>query len=202
MEAADAADTIQEVADERATDETFRKRAAIAIGVLAMLLAITSLGGDNATKETIHSNILASDTWAFYQAKNVRQTATQLAADEMEIMLATQPNLGPEARSLIQQRLDRYKATVARYESEPETGEGKRELFERAREYEARREHGQAQDPNFDYSGALFQIAIVLSSVSIVSASRRLLWLGLALGVIAFLLMLNGFFLFFDLPLG
>jgi hypothetical protein len=203
MDPFDAADRLQETAEEiRAADERFRRRGGLAIGVLAMLLAIASLGGDNATKETINANIQASDTWAFYQAKNIRQTSLRLAADQLEVQLASQPGLSAEARAQVSRRLDGYQATVARYESEPETGEGKRELQARAQAFEARRERAQRQDPNFDYSQALFQIAIVLSSVSILTAARPLLWLGLGLGGLATLLMLNGFFLFADLPIG
>ena len=199
MDAVDAAEQLQETAEEtRAGDDRFRRRGGLAIGVLAMLLAITSLGGDNATKEMINANIQASDTWAFYQAKNIRQTSIQLAADEVESLLLSQPNLTAEARAQLQQRLDRYKATIARYESEPATGEGKQELQARAQAFEAQRQ----QDPNFDYSQALFQIAIVLGSVSILTASRSLLALGLALGIIASLLLLNGFLLLVDLPIG
>jgi hypothetical protein len=211
MDPTEAADTIQETAEEtRSADEKFRRRAALAIGILAMLLAITGLGGENATKEMINANILASDTWAFFQAKNIRQTANQLAADELEVQLASQPGLSAEARADIQRRIDRYKATVARYESEPDPkepdnplkGEGKKELMVRAQDYERKREHAQQQDPNFDYSQALLQIAIVLGSVSIVAAARPLLWLGLGLGAVATLLMINGFFLLVDLPIG
>jgi hypothetical protein len=211
MDAVDAADTIREAAEEqRIADENFRRRAALTIGVLAMLLAIAGLGGENATKEMINANIHASDTWAFYQAKNIRQTSNQLAADELELQLANQPNLTPEARAQIQQRLDRYKATVARYESEPDPtdptnplkGEGKQELSARARDYEARRDRAQQQDPNFDYSQALFQIAIVLGSVSIVAAARPILWLALGLGTVATLLLLNGLLLLVELPIG
>ena len=203
MDPVEAADRLQETAEEtRAADERFRRRAGLAIGALAMLLAIASLGGDNAGKEMVNANILASDTWAFYQAKNIRQTSNQLAADELEVLLATQPDLPAEARADVQRRIDRYKATVARYESEPETGEGKRELLERAREFEERRERAQRQDPNFDYSQALFQIAIVVGSVSILTAARLLLWLGLGLGAAATLLLVNGFLLVADLPIG
>ena len=45
-------------------------------------------------------------------------------------------------------------------------------------------------------------LAIVLGSVSIVAASRRILLFSLAVGVVATLLMLNGFFLFVALPIG
>jgi hypothetical protein len=202
-EAADAAEAIQEAAEaDRANNERFRRRAAIIIGVLAMLLAISSLGGGNATKEMLNANIQASDTFAFYQAKNIRQTSNQLAADSLEALLAAQPNMSDEARGQIQARIDGYKSTVARYESEPSTGEGKQELVQTARGYEQRRDRAAKQDPNFDYAQALFQISIVLGSVSIVAASRRLLLVGAGLGIAATALMLNGFLLLVELPFG
>ena len=201
-DAAEAADKIREAAeeDERRSDERFRRRAAIAIGVMAMLLAITSLGGANATKEMLNANILASDTYAFYQAKNIRQTSNQLAADELQALLLTQPSLAPGAQAQLQQRIQQYQATVARYESEPSTGEGKQELLVKAQQYEQRRDRAARQDPNFDFAQALLQIGIVLGSVSIVATQRWLLALGVALGGIATLLMLNGFLLLVELP--
>jgi hypothetical protein len=202
-DAADAADAIAEASEERrAHNESFRRRAAVSIGVLAMLLAISGLGGGNATKEMLNANIQASDTYAFYQAKTIRQTSNQLAADELEALLATQPNLSAEARSQLQDRIDRDKATVARYESEPATGEGKVELLQKAQAYEQRRDHAARQDPNFDYAQALYQIAIVLGSVSIVATSVRLLLLAGGLGALATLLMVNGFLLLIELPFG
>src|SRR5919206_2378302 len=107
-EGVDAADAIREAAEERAqrarTDQ-FRQRAAIVIGVLAMLLAISGLGGANATKEMLNANILASDTYAFYQAKNIRQTSNQLAADELQALLLSRPDLASDARSQIEQQI-------------------------------------------------------------------------------------------------
>jgi hypothetical protein len=202
-EAAEAADAIAEVAEGGPTqNERFRRRAAISIGLLAMLLAISGLGGGNATKEMLNANIQASDTYAFYQAKNIRQTSNQLAADELEAMLLAQPNLSEDSRKQIQSRIDQYRATVARYESEPATGEGKLELLQKGQAYDQRRDRAAKQDPNFDFAQALFQIAIVLGSVSIVATSHRLLLLGIGLGVVAVVLMLNGFLLLFELPFG
>jgi hypothetical protein len=206
MEPTDVADQISETAEEQAAEEAadgrFRKRAALAIGTLAMLLAITGLGGDNATKEMVNANIQASDTWAFYQAKNVRQTEYRLALDALQLRLQTETTLTPEQRSAIERQAASYQDTINRYESEPSTGEGKKELTERAQGFEAQRAHAGQQDPNFDYSQALFQIAIVLGSVSIVSAARWLLWLSLGMGAIATVLMVNGFLLIFPLPFG
>jgi Domain of unknown function (DUF4337) len=214
MDASDVSEQIRaavetERAEQRA-EARFRTRGAIMIAVLAMLLAIASLGGENATKEMINANIHASDNWAFYQAKNIRQTVNQLAADELEVTLLLHGTvLTDEARQEIQRRVERYRATATRYESEPDAkepanplkGEGKRELFARARHWEGRRDQAQAQDPNFDFAQAFFQIAIVLGSVAIVATSRWILWLALALGTVAALLMLNGFFLAVPLPL-
>jgi Domain of unknown function (DUF4337) len=215
MDASDVADHIREAVEaeraERREDERFRTRAAILVGVLAMLLAIASLGGENATKELINANIHASDTWAFYQAKTIRQTVNEIAANELEAALVLhRASLAEDIVPQLQQRIDRYRATIARYESEPDPsdqtnplkGEGKQELMARARAWEAKRQHAQAQDPNFDYAVALFQIAIVLGSVAIVAGSRRIFALSLVMGVVATLLMLNGFLLFLALPVG
>src|SRR5436189_5758683 len=122
MDATDAADQISEAADaetalEQAADSRFRRRAALAIGLLAMVLAITGLGGDNATKEMVNANIQASDTWAFYQAKNVRQTEYRLALDAVQLRLQTEPNLTPEQRSALERQAAGYQDTINRYES-------------------------------------------------------------------------------------
>jgi hypothetical protein len=207
MDATEAAEHIQEAAEERThqANERFRQRAAIVIGVLATLLAIAGVGGENSMKEMFNANIQASDTWAFYQAKNIRQTSLRLAADDLQLRL---PTLPPEQQAAARNLIGSYEATVARYESEPDPqdptnplkGEGKKELSARAQDWEAKRDHAQRQDPNFDYARALFEIAIVLGSVSIVAASRPLLGAAIGVGVLASLLMLNGFFLLASLP--
>lgn len=214
MQAADAAEQIRDVLkeerEEHAATERFRAQAALLIAVLAMLLAITSLGGGNVTEDMLNANIHASDTWAFYQAKNVRQTMVEIAAEELELELRReQETLSSEVRKAYESKIAEYRARAERYESEPDPeapndptrGEGKKELFARARHYEAQRERAQEQDPNFDFAEALYQIAIVLGSVAILATSRTILWLSVAMGVVASVLMLNGFFLWFRLPI-
>jgi len=100
----------------------------------------------------------------------------------------------------MQAKLDEYRKTIARYESEPETREGKKELLARARENEQKRDHALKQDPYFDYAEALLQIAIVLISVAIVANLAWLSYLGGALGLIGMLLSLNGFLLLVEIP--
>ena len=196
MEANDAAELMEQ---DRPTDR-FKQRAAVAIAVLAMLLAITSLGGSNAGKEAVNNNILASNFFNFYQAKNMRQTAFTLAADEFEFAWMNDPALPAEAKAALQRKLADYRKTIARYETEPETQEGKTELMSRARIYEAARDHALKQDPYFDYAEALLQIGIVLISVAIVADAVWLSFFGGALGILGTLLMINGFTLLVEIP--
>lgn len=210
MEAADAAELIQEIQEDRAEaeqTEKFRSRAALLISILAMLLAIGSLGGGNATDDMVHGNIKASDTWAFYQAKNVRQTEYKLAADRLQLQLAD-PSITPEARRAAEAQLRKYNETIARYDDEPDPaapadslrGEGKKQLAAQARGYERLRERASEQDGNFDYSETFLQLAIVLGSVAILATSRAVLTLSAVLGALGAVLMINGFFLLFPLP--
>jgi hypothetical protein len=211
MQAADAADSIREAAEGAAESaaEQFRSVAALVIAIMAMLLAITSLGGGNVAEDMISANIHASDTWAFYQAKNVRQTANELAADELEAQLLIHGgSLTPAAKQALEEKVRKYRDKAARYEDEPDPqdpdnplkGEGKKQLMARAKDWEAQREVAQKKDPNFDLAEALLQIAIVLGSVAILAMSRPVLGISIAVGALGFLLMLNGFFLLFPLP--
>lgn len=197
----EAAEQIAEARE--SADESFKNRAALVIAFMAMLLAITSLGGGNAAEDMANNNIHASDTWAFYQAKSIRQTSLRVAADGFEADLRANPNMPAEAREFIQKKAEEYRATAARYEDEPDKddpgnplkGEGRKQLTARAKDYEAQRERAQKQDPNFDFAEALFQIAIVLASVAILAGSRLVLRVSLVAGLAATLLMLNGYFL-------
>ena len=199
MDASEAAEQIAD-AGERA-DEKFKNRAALSIAFMAMLLAITSLGGGNAAEDMANNNIHASDTWAFYQAKSIRQTSMRMAADSFEAQLLANPSMPAEARDFMQKKVEEYRATADRYEDEPDKkdpdnplkGEGRKQLTARAKDFESQREQAQKQDPNFDFAEALFQIAIVLASVSILAGSRMILRVALVVGVVATLLMLNGY---------
>jgi hypothetical protein len=193
VQAEEAREELQEAAERH-----FQRRSALVIALLAMLLAINALGSSNAG---------ADQTLSTIQAANIRQTDYELAADDLEVFL---PSLPPAQQADARGTIDRYRATAARYESEPDAadptnplkGEGMKELTAIARDHEARRDRASEQQPNFDLAGSAYQIAIVLGSVAILSASRRLLGLCVALGAVATVLMLNGFFLVVPLPGG
>jgi hypothetical protein len=194
------ADEAGELMEAERTEDNFKTRVAIMIAVLAMLLAITGLGGQNAAKEAVNNNVLASNYYSFYQAKNMRQTSYALAADDLELTLASNPGITPEAKAVMQKKIDDYRKTVVRYESEPSTNEGKKELLARAKAFEDKRDLAMRQDPYFDYAEVLLQIAIVLASVAIVSGVAWLVLGSAILGVTGTLLMINGFLLIVSIP--
>ena len=173
-----------------------QKRGAILVSFLAMFLAIVTLGGNNAAKEATQSNILASNFYSFYQAKNIRQTAYKIASDQMELELLND-KLSATSRAAFEKKIQDYKKNIARYESEPETQEGKKELLAIAKQHEATRDLALRQDPWFDYSQSLLQIAIVLTSVGLVMGSAAFFWTAAGLGLVGVVLGLNGFFLMF-----
>ncbi|HZK92528.1 MAG TPA: DUF4337 domain-containing protein [Stellaceae bacterium] len=180
-------------------DEDFRRFVAVYLGIVAMLLAIASLGGGKVTKEMLSASIRVSDTYAFAQAKYFRETAYGLAADQLDAALAAQPTMPDGAKASIAATAARYRKAAERYASDPAGGEGRKELLAKAKEWENARDRAEAQDPNFQFAAAFFQIAIVLGSVSIVATSRALLGLSAVLVVGAMALTLNGFFLFVHL---
>ncbi len=191
------------------SDEGFRTRAALLIAILAMLLAISGVGGSNAAEDAVYNNVLASDTWAFFQAKNIRQTDYEIAVADLRLRLLEEGDgISAEVQTEIEALIADYEDNIARYESEPDPddptnplkGEGKRELFTQAQAYEQARDDALAQDTSFDLAEAMFQIAIVLASVAILSRIRWLLIGAVIIGLVGVILTVNGFWLLFELP--
>jgi Domain of unknown function (DUF4337) len=188
-----------EAGDKDGKDERSRW-VGVYIGVLAVLLAICNVGGANATKDATHSNIAAANTWAFFQAKNIRRNAIGLAADDLELMLAAQPAVPDGVKKRFEEKIQAYRAQYQALTTDPQKQEGLDELFVKGKLLEMERDVALRKDPYFDWSQALLQIAIVLASVHLIIGNAWLLGLSGALGAFGTLLMLNGFTLVVRLP--
>jgi hypothetical protein len=210
MDTKDASELIAELAEEKAEHaqaDRFRARAALLIAMLAAVLAIGGLGGGNATDDMVGNNIGASDAWAFYQAKNVRQTSYELAVDQIDVAMLS-PTLTDAQRAVLRKQQADYRATIARYDDEPDAeapndpirGDGKKQIRARAENFEAEFARASARDNNFDLAEVALQLALVLGSIAILALNRWLLIGAAALGGLGALLTLNGFLLLFPLP--
>jgi hypothetical protein len=193
MKPEDSHDSIMDAGGGDALKSKRGRLVAVYISLLAVVLAVGALGGSNATKDVINNNIAATNLFAYFQAKNIRQNGYKLAADHLSTLLASDTALSPGARTRVEALVARYRATIARLESEPAAREGKRELLARARAFEKARDRAQAKDPYFDYSQALLQIAIVVASASLVIGSAYLLWVSVGLSTVGLLLLINAF---------
>ena len=190
-------DVVEKVGSDK---ETANKWVGVYIGVLAVLLAVCNVGGANATKDATHANIAAANTWAFFQAKNIRRNSIAIAADDLELMLASQPAMPDEVKKKFEEKIKSYRAQYQSLTTDPTRREGLDELFVRGKTLEVERDVALRKDPYFDWSQALLQIAIVLASVHLIIGSAGLLGLSGGLGALGVLLMLNGFTLAVRLP--
>ena len=175
--------------------KAFTRHVALTTAIFAVLLAITSLGGNNAMKEMILAQQQASDQWAFYQAKVIREHIYRGQKMRLELdLLDRSESLRPEVRKRLESLLQQMAAEEERYRGE------KKEIEKEAKKLEHERDVNRAKDPYFDYAEVLLQIAIVMSSIAIIAASRPIFGFALVSAALGALLSLNGFLLIFHLP--
>ena len=151
------------------------KRVALLISVLALVLAFSETLGKAAQTSAVAYNIEALNLWNFFQAKTIRQTVLRTAAEELESGSLTEAQKKQAAK---------WKDTASRYQSEPETGEGREQLSARAKEAEKKRETAMAAYHHYEIASAAVQIGIVVASASIIAEIAALAWIGAALGVV------------------
>ena len=153
-----------------------KDKAGWVIVVMAALLAINTYLGNGNSSRILNDTIEANNTWAFYQAKSIKGTLAEMALDDAM------------ARKDVN-KVHSLSKKIARYESDPATGEGKKELMAKARALEADRAVAKQRSPWYTFAGSLFQIAIVLLSASILAVNNRLYTASLYVGGIAMVLM-------------
>ena len=146
---------------------SLNRKIALLIAVIALLLAICETMGKSAQTSGIELNIKASDTWNFFQAKTVRQTSLRTAAEAMTLQVAHAPN--DQARDGDAGADRQWKATVARYDSDPKEQDGRKELRALAEKYERERDVAMARYHNYEFGSAAFQIGIVLASAAVIT---------------------------------
>ncbi|HEY0835920.1 MAG TPA: DUF4337 domain-containing protein [Azospirillum sp.] len=183
MEALERHEKIEGAAHGHHTGSSINRRIGLLISALAALLAISEAAGKSAQTEGITRNVEANDLWAFYQAKTIRMTTLRTAAETAQFDLLA-PDLPEARRAAIQKQIDGWQATAKRYDSEPETNEGRKELVARAKEAEHRRDHAMHAYHLYEYGSAAFQIAIVLASATVITSFLPLAWIAGGLGLL------------------
>jgi hypothetical protein len=161
------------------------KGIALLISVLALVLAFSETLGKASQTSALSSNIEASNLWAFFQAKTIRQTTLRTAAEQTEVSVASEN---------AKKQVDAWRKTAQRYQNEPETNEGRDQLVARAKEAEKKRDLSMAAYHHYELASAAVQIAIVLASASIITGMVALVWGAGVLGLIGIAFCVIGFF--------
>lgn len=149
------------------TRDPFERRVALTIALLGVALAVISTLGDNAQSDSLLAATRASNQWAFFQSKSIKEHTYRTEAE----LLALTP--GPAAAEL----RARFLAEVERYAKE------KDEIRATAEAQETIVAGQGAVNDRCDQASLLLQIGIVLGSIAIL-VHWRLLWLvSVGLGV-------------------
>lgn len=175
-------------------EKSFTRRVALTTALFAVLLALTSLGGNNAMKEMLLAQQQSSDLWAFYQAKVIREHQYRGQKLRLELDLAEKENLKPEVRKRYADLLKKMTEEEKRYSLE------KKEIEKEAKHLEHERDLNRKKDPYFDYAEVLLQIAIAMSAITILAHSRRVFVFAIVAAVLGTLLGINGFLMLVHLP--
>ena len=173
--------------------DPFTRQVALFVAVYAVVMAVTALGGSNAGKDMVMAQQKASNQWAYYQAKVVRENMYQLAAENMELELEEAGDKS-RAKELREKKLAEYRKKAATYKAEKE------EIMAEAKKLEEERDVAARRDPYFDYAEVLLQISIVLASVAMLSGKKWAFYASLAVAGIGLVLCANGYGLFVKIP--
>ena len=161
---------------------SLNRKIALLIAVIALFLAICETMGKSAQTQGIELNIKASDTWNFFQAKTVRQTSLRTAAEAMTLQVDAAPN--EQAKKAMTAQIERWQATVKRYDSDPKEQDGRKELRALAEKYEHERDVAMARYHNYEFGSAAFQIGIVLASAAVITGAVALVYGAMGLAII------------------
>ncbi len=139
----------------------FDRQVAATMAVLAVLLAIDTLFGHRAHTEEILSQAKASDQWAYYQAKAIRRTTNDVAAQLAEALGSGSP--------VALKAADAFNQSVQRYEREAA------EIQKQAEEFEHERDTLAREAARFDLAEIFFEVGLVACSIAILT-KRRSIW--------------------------
>jgi len=159
-----------------------KDKAGLAINLFALLLAVNAWYGGTLSSTVLNNTIKANDVWAFYQAKSMKQTMAEYARDDA-------------AFRKDDKRVAELTAKINRYESDPEKGEGKKELFAKAKQLEADRDEAKKRSPWIGYASTAYQLSIVILSASILAVSMPMFWASFVVAAVGVLLSSQGLLL-------
>ena len=149
---------------ERAEEAKERKELApvsMTMAVVAVLVATVSLLGHRAHTEEILLQNKVTDQWAYYQAKNLRRNNLEALND----VLAALEGKNEKA----EQASKRFEKDIGKYREEQQ------EIQKEAHDLENELRHETSMANRFDLGEVLLEIALVVTSITLLTG-RKLYW--------------------------
>jgi len=146
--------------------EPFDKMVAGSMAIIAALLAVVSVLGQHFATEELLAQAKSSDTWAQYQAQRIREYSAGVTGE-----LLTQMRAGPDS-------IAKYQKDVQKYKKQTE------ELSKEAKDLEAERDSHSRKAGRFHFGEVFLEVAIVFSSLSILTKRKQLFYAGIICGLI------------------
>jgi len=150
---------------EKGSENQAMRPVAFTMSVLAVLVAVTTVLGHRTHTEAILSQSKASDLWNEYQARHIRAHDTELASG----LLSVQPIADKAAAAKLQQK---WADGLAKSDKDL------KEAQEKAKAFEDQVEVAEHKANRFDLAEALLEIALVITSVTLLTRSRIYWYLG------------------------
>lgn len=174
------AESIHEIHEhaEKAREESGLVLATFTMSVMAVLVAAVSVLGHRAHTRTLLDQTRATDTWAEYQARNIRRHNNQLFIDLDSIMVIKHP---AQAAALEK----KYGTDVQRYEK------SLAETRKRAENYEADAELNEAKASRFDLGEVLLEAALVITSITLITRKKFFWGMGSVLALAGLLMAIS-----------
>ncbi|MGD0986319.1 MAG: DUF4337 domain-containing protein [Candidatus Sulfotelmatobacter sp.] len=151
----------------------------LTMAVLAVLVAVATLLGHRAHTEEVVLQAKASDQWAYYQAKNIRQHEDELFADFSSVAVAKDTATMDKFRDKTGQDADRYKHEKGDIQDEA-----------RKLEREVAMERNRAD--RYDLAEVFLEIGLVITSITLLSGKRIFWYIGILFSAIGLVLAVTG----------
>ena len=152
----------------------------VTMAILAVFVAVVSLLGHRAHTEELLFQNRASDQWAYYQAKNIRRHNYEMGVDLLSMVEFKDKAQADKVREKYQKEAERYTKEQS-------------EIEEQAKDLEKESALAQRKANRFDLGEVFLEIALVISSLSLLSRNRFYWFLGIASGLAGLGIAATGF---------
>jgi hypothetical protein len=169
----DELDELKEAA-ERAKERRDLAPVSLTMAILAVLVATVSLLGHRAHTEEILLQTRATDQWAYYQAKNMRRNNLEALDDMLTALENTKEERAQEVQKHFHEEIDKYR-------------DQQKEIQNEARGLEAEVERASRRADRFDLGEVFLEIALVVTSITLLTDKRAYWYFGMSLAVIGIL---------------